>query len=1243
MHKEKIIESIKLQDWEIETDTGWKNISYVHKTIPFNIWKIATKSFYLECADTHILYDETYNELFAKDAKIGDKIITKNGIEDIISIIKTNIMEPMYDVSVDSNHQRYYSNGVLSHNTTTTIAYVLWATLFKPDYSVAILANKGVLAREILDRYQKSYAAIPHFLQQGVVEFNKSSVKLENGSRVLAAATSSSSIRGNFLSHVIMDEYAHVPNNIAEEFFASVYPVISSGKDSKLTIISCVTKNTYMFTNYGIQQLSEYIDITRPPNPIIGYEIPRYYVYGMDGIRSGIYIVNSGKCKTKIITSKSSSIECSTEHKFWARKNGKFECIRAKNLDENCFISIKYGENIWGNNDDISEYISLNIEHEKIIPKTLTVELAYFIGVFLAKGHIDDISSAFNLTSLIHFLEYLGIDISRNHNEHIIPKRLFSCSKKIICSLLSGIFDAKGNVFNGNIFISSTKEFIDQIRILLLNIGILSEYATKNSSHELNICDPEMCNLFYNEIGFKFLEKQTAQNIIPLSGHNNLRWEKIESIIDSENEVYDISLDHIEGDDWCHSVLYNGMVNFQTPAGLNHFYKLFTDAKAGRNDYAVVDIHWTQIPGRTESWKDEYIRNTSDILWKAEIECEFLGSSNTLVSGEKLATLSYNNPIKNYIEAVIYEEPIQDGINENDDKIITAHTYVVCVDVSEGKNLDYSAFCIIDVSVMPYKQVAVYRNNSIPPILYPTVIKALAVYYNNAYVLVEVNNNPQVADLLIEELGYDNVFRVSSGNKHKQHLTLTWGKTVANGVKMSPLVKRMGCSMLKTLIENDKLVLTDFETISELTTFIQTGPTFKAEEGRHDDLAMCIHGDSDVRTENGLMKMKYLVDTEYNGRVWSLGNDGHFTLSKVIGHSSKVNLKKVWITLKGDSGELTCTTDHRCAYIKDILNPVIDYIEADQMIGKFSIVFGNSKVYNKQQISAIIGTLLGNSFISKTKLICIDDNKKYHEHKCLLFKGTLDENLGKNEYFFTKVSMNEQIIFLEKLFYCDNKKGVKNILNYIDGIVLAYWYMDNGYIENGDVVLCNEFSLTENYLLMEYLDIKFNIICDLITIDGKFCLFIKEKESYNLWKIIIPYIIVGLEHKIPIKYLEIERNGIDADCLGFGVDRICNVSVCNDGGLLYDIEVEGVHNFVVNDRVVHNCLVLFAWLTTQKLFKELLEQDLRKQLQYEHFQSEEDLLPVIGMTNGMEEETFVEDNSVWTVYDHFYHHQTYFD
>ena len=392
--------------------------------------------------------------------------------------------------------------------TTTTVAYLLHASLFQDSQNVAVLANKGSLARDILAKYQLAYENLPMWLQQGVITWNKGNVELENGSKIIAASTSSSAIRGGAFNIVFLDEFAFVPQNIATEFFNSVYPVISSGKKTKIIIVS-------------------------------------------------------------------------------------------------------------------------------------------------------------------------------------------------------------------------------------------------------------------------------------------------------------------------------------TPNGMNLFYKLWMDSINKKNDYVPFEIHWSNVPGRDEKWKEETIRNTSLRQFQQEFETEFLGSSNTLISGYKLQQLVYVDPIADHDMLKIYEHPIKEINGHPKDNL-----YAIVVDVSEGKNLDSSAFSVIDISQTPYKQVATYKSSSISPILFPTVIYNAAKYYNDAYVLVEINNNPQVADSLHSDFEYENLWKVFTGNKKPQQLSAGFARGVQMGIKMSPQVKAIGCSNLKTLIEGDKLLINDFDTYSELTTFVQQNNSFKAEDGANDDLVM---------------------------------------------------------------------------------------------------------------------------------------------------------------------------------------------------------------------------------------------------------------------------------------------------------------------------------------------------------------------------------------------------------------------
>lgn len=504
---------------------------------------------YIKCAQDPIYFIENYVKIINVDK----------------GVIPFNLYEFQKEMirSIHENRRVVGRIGRQSGKSQTTIAYILWSSLFNDTQNIVILANKGSLAIDLLDRYQMAYENLPMWLQQGVVVWNKGSVELENGSKVRAAATSSSAIRGGSYTHVVLDEFAHIHNNLAEEFFTSVYPVISSGEKTKITIIS-------------------------------------------------------------------------------------------------------------------------------------------------------------------------------------------------------------------------------------------------------------------------------------------------------------------------------------TPNGMNLFYKIFTEAKSKKNDYACIDVHWSQVPGRTEKWKEEFIRNTSQRQFNQEIGCEFLGSTNTLISGEKLACLTYKEPVGKLADVVIYEKPVkEDYDDETGDQISADHMYAIVVDVSEGKNLDYSAFSVFDVSGIPYRQVAVYRNNSIPPMVFPNIIKTCAEYYNDAHVLVEINNSPQVAEILLEDLEYENVFKIKSGNKKAQTITFGAGRGISYGLKTSPLTKRIGCSTLKTLIESDKLLINDFETVSELTTFVNNGKSFAAEEGCNDDLAMTLVNfgwlvtqklfkelvDNDIRKQLQLEHFEYIEEDQLPlGENYS-GND----------------------------------------------------------------------------------------------------------------------------------------------------------------------------------------------------------------------------------------------------------------------------------------------------------------------------------------------------------------------------------
>jgi len=267
-----------------------------------------------------------------------------------------------------------------------------------------------------------------------------------------------------------------------------------------------------------------------------------------------------------------------------------------------------------------------------------------------------------------------------------------------------------------------------------------------------------------------------------------------------------------------------------TPRGMNHFYRMWHDAERNKNEYVPTDVHWSEVPGRDDKWRLQTIANTSEQQFKVEFECEFLGSVNTLINPAKLRNLVYENPRTRNAGLDIYENALED------------HNYMITVDVARGLGNDYSAFIVFDITQFPYKVVAKYRNNEIKPMLFPNIIHNVAKGYNNAFLLVEVNDiGDQVASIIQYDLEYENLLMASMRGRAGQVVGQGFsGKKTQLGVRMTSAVKKLGCSNLKAMMEDDKLLTCDYEIISELTTFAQKHNSFEAEEGCNDDLAMCL-------------------------------------------------------------------------------------------------------------------------------------------------------------------------------------------------------------------------------------------------------------------------------------------------------------------------------------------------------------------------------------------------------------------
>ena len=271
------------------------------------------------------------------------------------------------------------------------------------------------------------------------------------------------------------------------------------------------------------------------------------------------------------------------------------------------------------------------------------------------------------------------------------------------------------------------------------------------------------------------------------------------------------------------------MIIVSTPKGMNHFYKMWVEAEEERSNFIPLAVNWWETPGRDEDWKLQQIANTSEESFDQEFACNFLGTSNTLINANTLRNLAFVRPIFQKQGFDQYEE------------IKTGHEYVITVDTARGVDGDYSAFIVIDVTQIPYRVVAKYKDNKISPMMYPELIYNGANNFNQAFILVEINDiGEQVASILYRDLEYENLFITAMRGRAGQRVGGGFGKNAQLGVRTTKQVKRIGCSTLKDLVEDQKIIIEDFDVIEELSNFISKKESYEADEGHHDDLAMCL-------------------------------------------------------------------------------------------------------------------------------------------------------------------------------------------------------------------------------------------------------------------------------------------------------------------------------------------------------------------------------------------------------------------
>lgn len=547
---------------------------------------------------------------------------------------------PVRCIKVDSPDSMFLASPsyIPTHNTTSLVAAITHYVTFNDEKTVALLANKGDTAREILNRIQIAYENLPEFMQHGILEYNKGSMVLENKSRIIAASTSSSAIRGFSISFLYIDE--------------------------------CVEGDTLVTirTSYGI----------------------------ISKVR----------------------IDC---------------LYNEKNLSNNQFT------------DDLQVLTENGFKDfdgiKRTSAKTIRIEFNDGSELKSTESHLIKVNDKF-------------IEVSTLQIGDIV--------NKLTIKSISTISNDDRYVYD------------------LLNVADGHHYITNNvTSH--NCAFVENWDEFYKAV-YPTISSGTETKVVFTS----------------------------------------------TPAGINHYHKLWKDAVEGRSSFIPIKVTWRDVPGRDEEWKRQTIANTSEEAFTQEHEAEFIGSAGTLIDGWRLKELVEDIPVKHNKFLRQYKE-VEEG-----------HIYVVVADVSRGKGIDNSAFIVVDVTTLPYQVVSTYYCDSIPPDMFSEVIFQAYDYYNKAFVLVENNDaGCETLRVLNDIYECETLLGTTTDTQNRKVISINGGKDFEFGVRTTKTVKSVGCSRIKQLIENYSFLFGDKWLIDELNKFIRVGSSYEAQKEAHDDLAMC--------------------------------------------------------------------------------------------------------------------------------------------------------------------------------------------------------------------------------------------------------------------------------------------------------------------------------------------------------------------------------------------------------------------
>lgn len=653
-----------------------------------------------------------------------------------------------------------------THNTTVATCIILHYILFNQHKTVALLANKGDAALEIMSRIQLAYEYLPKWLQSGIITWNKGSIELENGCKILASATSGSAIRGK--SCVSGD-----------------------------TVVTVRNKETGEINDIRIDEISIPFDTIE--------------IYDGEEFRD-FHEIRIQKKELFVIQCENGVIKATDDHEFLLESD---EWVKVSDLNEHHILKLagafKYKKSI--GIDDVYDPIHVEVSHQYKSNNFIShnCSLVYIDECVVGDTLITVRDKETGVVSIlpireIHTTDHLLLENTKYEVLTASGFQSFSGSKKTDGKILS-------------MFFSDASSLECTLSHKILMAGDVFEEAH-------NICIGDVTSTGLSVIDIKYDQKvESVYDLLDVCNGNAYL----------TNGVVSHNCAFVEHFDEFYSSVYPTIASGKdtkilftsTPNGLNFFYKFWTEAKEERNGFKWVEVAWDKVPGRDDAWKIETLSGMNHDYEQFEVEfnCQFAGSSGTLLSGSSLKALVHQTPIYEWEGFTQYHEPIKE------------EAYVMLCDVSRGKGLDYSAFQVINVTKMPYVQVATFRSNTITPTDYAHVINKIGTLYNTASVLVENNDiGGQVADMLFDDLDYENLLFTESNGKAGKVLC-GGGSKAEPSIRTTTSVKAKGCSVLKLLIEQQQLIINDFNTINELSRFSKKGKSYEAEDG-HDDMVM---------------------------------------------------------------------------------------------------------------------------------------------------------------------------------------------------------------------------------------------------------------------------------------------------------------------------------------------------------------------------------------------------------------------